>query len=299
MVFVCDTLKGFENGGLVGILPEAHHEGLSADVEKWIDHAYEAARKSSGFRGGLTIVVACGLGRGMLQTTTGKHRKNWRVEFMGAPDLVTLSHLHGFNSLSLLRILDGRDKLAEIGVNLQNMNGLLNMVAWARKLGGHLVPHASIPDGFANSGTHNFILIDQNGLLQLRHEVAQEEDEHVCLDIFGRWLPVFKEGQSLFQEDRDKPYYVCTEAESRWPTGVYETASRAWWVELETTDQTPGHLAYHRYEMLRTWLRRAAPILDQAFDDTLPYMLLWKTRFTATSETGLIQVCRSRHMMMH
>ena len=100
------------------MLPEASHKELSKDIETWIDHAYDAARKAEDFRGGLSIVVACGVGRGMLQSEGNKQRENWRVEFIGAPDFVTLSRLHGFNTLSLLRILDGRDRLAEIGVNL-------------------------------------------------------------------------------------------------------------------------------------------------------------------------------------
>lgn len=279
LVFVGDTLQGFADGGLVGMLPEASHKELSKDIETWIDHAYDAARKAEDFRGGLSIVVACGVGRGMLQSEGNKQRENWRVEFIGSPDFVTLSRLHGFNTLSLLRILDGRDRLAEIGVNLQNINGLLNMVAWARRLGGHLVPHADMPEGFGTGDGQNLLLIDQNGLLKLRQEVAQSVDEHACQHITGRWLTVFKEGESLFQEDRDKPYYVSLEAGSRWPMGVYETSNRAWWVELETTDETSGYLASQRHEMLRTWLRLAAPVLDRTFDRTLPPVLLWNARF--------------------
>ena len=279
LVFIADTLQGFGDGGLIGMLPKANHKKVSEDIEKWIDHAYEAARKTEDFRGGLSIIVACGIGRGMLQSDTERRRENWRVEFMGAPDFVTLSHLHGFNSLSLLRILDGRDRLAEIGVNLQNVNGLLNMVAWARSLGGHLVPHADIPESFGTGDGHNFLLINQNGLLQLRQEVAQSVDEHVLQDITGRWLTVFKDGGSLFQEDRDKPYYVSPESGSRWPTGVYEAPNRAWWVELQTTDETSGYLASQRHEMLRTWLRLAAPVLDRTFNSLLPPVLLWKARF--------------------
>lgn len=279
LIFVCDTLEGFQASGLIGTLPEANHIRLSQDIEVWIDHAYREACKTDGFREGLTIVVACGVGRGMLHRESDNHEENWRVEFIPATDLVTLSRLYGFNTLSLLRILEGRDKVAEIGVNLENINGLLNMVAWARMLGGHLVPHASIPEGFGTGGGYNFIVIDQNGLLQLREEVARSVDEHVCADINGRWLPVFKDGESLFQEDRDKPYYVCVQSGSRWPLGVYETAGRAWWVELETTDETPGYVASQRHEMLKTWLQRTAPVLDRAFDSELPPALLWKACF--------------------
>lgn len=303
LVFVCDTLQGFEDGGLIGMLPEASHKKLSQDIEAWIDHAYDAVRKTDDFRGGLSIVVGCGIGRGMLQSEADKQRENWRVEFIGAPDLVTLSRLHGFNTLSLLRMLDGRDKLAEIGVNLQNINGLLNMVAWARRLGGHLVPHADMPEGFGTGSGRNFILIDQNGLLQLRQEVAQSVDEHVCADITGRWLTVFKEGESLFQEDSDKPYYVCVEADSRWPMGVYETTSRVWWVELETTGETSGSLASQRHEMLRTWLRLAAPVLDRAFDSTLPPVFLWKACFEGhigdRSDPGLKAIPEIEDVLKH
>ncbi|MFX6435443.1 hypothetical protein ABTG69_19865, partial [Acinetobacter baumannii] len=88
-----------------------------------------------------------------------KRRENWRLEFISAPDLVTLSWLEDFTALSLWRLMDSRERLSQLGVMLQNINGLLNIVGWARSLGGHLVPHGDMPDDFGKSGVPAFVMV--------------------------------------------------------------------------------------------------------------------------------------------
>lgn len=279
-VFFADTLAGFDaNGGLIGAYPTRNAAGLTADIEKWIDHAYEAARKTSGFRDGITLLVGCGIGRGMLDVSPKPKWENWRVEFISAPDLFTLSSVPDFKPLSLWRLLTGRDGVGALGIHLWNVNGLLNLVGWARSLGGHLVPHADMPAEFGSGDGEKVILVEQNALLRVRQEVAEKEDRHALLTIDGRWVPTQRDGQSIFDEDLGRPFYVSEDFEGRWPTAVYETARRPWWVQLETSDETNGHFAYHRYQMLRTWLCRAAPVLDAAFPQLPPGPILWKARF--------------------
>ncbi|HEX2654636.1 MAG TPA: hypothetical protein VHN11_13415, partial [Xanthobacteraceae bacterium] len=279
-VFFADTLENFDsNGGLVGAYPTRNMEGLRADIEKWIDRAYQTARETPGFRDGITLLVGCGVGRAMLDITPKRKWDNWRVEFISAPDLFTLSSLPDFKPLSLWRLLAGRDRVNELGIHLLNVNGLLNLVGWARSLGGHLLPHADMPTEFGNSDGGDLVLIEQNALLKVRQEVAEKDDRHALLTIDGKWISTRRDGQSIFDEDLGRPFYVSEEVEGRWPMAVYETAKRPWWVQLETTNGTTGHFAYQRYLMLRTWLCLAAPVLDEAFPQLPPGPILWKASF--------------------
>ncbi|RKD50411.1 MULTISPECIES: hypothetical protein [unclassified Rhizobium] len=281
-VFFGDTLQDFDaNGGLIGTYPTKNAAGLTADIEKWISHAHETARRAPDFRDGITLLVGCGVGRGMLDVTPKREYENWKVEPISAPDLFTLSSLSDFKPLSLWRLLNGRDSVEALGVNFLNVNGLLNLVAWARALGGHLVPHASMPAEFGNGEGEGekMILVEQNALLKIRQEVAEKDDKHALLAIDGKWIPTQRDGQSIFKEDLGRPFYVSETSKERWPMAVYETTMRPWWVQLETTDKTIGNFAYQRYQMLRTWLCFAAPVLDTAFPQIPPGPILWKVRF--------------------
>jgi len=262
-VFFVDTLEEFETGGLIGTSPNP--TPLAGDVDRWIDEAYAAARKDPDFREMMTLLVGCGIGRGIVNFVSSQELEHRRLEFVGAADLLTLSWLPEFSALSLWRILEGQDKLKGLGVELQNINGLLNMVAWARSLGGHLVPHGEVPEDFGKDDVPSFIMIEQNALRTVRHEALVTWDEHVVLDMDGKWTKVCKNAQSLFAEDRNQPYYMTQHRRNRqWPAGIYETAARVWWCEIETPEGTPSYWVYEHSRMLKIWLCRAVPVLELA-----------------------------------
>ena len=202
------------------------------------------------------------------------------MEFLSAPDLLTLSWLPSFKPLSVWRILDGQLLLKTFGVDIFNVNGLLNMVAWARSMGGHLVPHGNLPDEFGASDARNIIVIEQNSLRSLRHEVDTYCDAHAVQDTEGRWLKVRKSGESIFKEDQRTPVYIGEECTNgRWPPIVYESAARAWWCELEVPPDTSGYWAYERSKMIKGWLARAVPVLERMLVGLPDGPILWRTKF--------------------
>ena len=279
-VFFADTLDNFERGGLVGVFPTTTKQGLDQDIVRWIDEAYNAAWKEPEFKAGVTLLIGCGVGRAILNLTPEKKWEHWSVESVAAPDLLTLSWLPDFKALSLWRLLMGRDRLEELGVTLFYINGLLNLAGWARSLGGHLVPHANVPDDFVKADSSQFIMVQQNALLQVRRDVTAAWDEHACQDIDGKWRIVRRDGQSIFKEDLGRPFYVSEDsADSRWPLSVYETDRRAWWIKLETDSETTGYWAYQRFQMLKTWICLAAPVLDVSFPSLRPGPVLWRAKF--------------------
>jgi hypothetical protein len=277
-VFFVDPLEGFEDAGLVGSNPDP--ACLADDIDRWIEHAYEAARQKDDFQDGLTLLIGCGLGRAIVHCLNDKPRPNWRLEFLSGPDLFTLSWVRDFKPLSLWRLLDAQDNLRSLGVALENINGLLNLVAWSRSLEGHLVPHARVPDDFLGEEGSAFIMIPQNGMRELRHEVAMAWDPHVELDVHGRWVSIRKEGSSLFEEDRRRPFYFSDEGpESGRPLGVYVTDQRPWWCDVEMTADTSRDFAYERWNMVTMWLQRAAPTLERAIRGLPSGPILWRAVF--------------------
>lgn len=278
LVFFMDTLKEFEVQGLVGA--NRNSADLSDDIEGWVEHAHQQACRDPDFREGLTLLVGCGVGRGIVSVMPKLNRPDWRIESVSASDLLTLSWLPKFKPLSLSRIFDAEDRLRTLGVELQNINGLLNLVAWCRSLDGHLVPHEHLPNEFGEGVGPKFVMIEQNALRGARHQVADYWDPHVVQEVGGRWTRVRKDGESVFAEERTQPFFVTEERrEHGWPMGVYEAPLRPWWYELKTTPGTSGAMAYERSKMLRIWLCRAAPVLDEMLVTLPPGPVLWRCKF--------------------
>lgn len=281
LICFTDHLADFDQTGLAGMNPDSP---LMGDIiEEHIDHAYAQASKRPDFVDGISLVVGCGVGRGSAFMSDLEAHPNWRVEFISAYDLDTLSWTPGFKPVSLWRLLTARDQVGALGAGLQNVNGLLNLVAWTRSLDGHLVPHGALPDDFITEGQGAFLMINQNSLRDLRHEVALHHDVRVVQDRKGRWIPVRRHRQSVFADDEAAPLYGSEIVNDEgWLMSVYLARARSWWAEASMPEDTPGAAAYERWQLMTVWLSRAVPILDG-----LPGLpagpIKWRAVFEASS----------------
>lgn len=280
LIFVADDLQGFTKDGVLGFFPsQGDWDKL---VDHWVQQSWGTAQARPDYVGGLTLVVLCGIGRGVPHFLLDAPREGWRTEMISAPDLLTLSWLPDFKALSLWRILEASDRLEALGVGLHNFNGLVNLVGWARELGGHLVPHASLPSELGTASA--LVWVRQNGLRDVRHEALTQWDAHMAMHPSGEWRPVRRDEHSMFAEDRSRPFYmVDAKPDGQWPQGVFETASRRWWCMLETSPQTKGHVAFELMRLIRTWVTRFAKVLDRAFP-ALGSEVTWKLSFAG--DTG-------------
>jgi hypothetical protein len=263
LVFFVDGLNGFLEDGLIG--HNANPDALSAAVTEHIKRAASDAKAKPEFRDGISILVGCGFGRafycGLDDVPDG-----WRLESLSAYNLVTLSWLTGFNGLSLWRVLDSQDAVKREGVDLLNVNGLLNLVAWSRELDGHLVPHGRLPKEFVSPGTKAEILLPLNAIRGLRHEVLAEWNPRRVLDMEGRWVRVRKLSNSEFQEEKISPLYASVDDVLKGKLrAVYVAPVRSWWIEITAPEEAGRDLIYENWMMLCTWLRRSAPVLDEAY----------------------------------
>lgn len=260
-LFFTDALDDLDETGLAGTNP------ATALIGEEIDRRITAARASVAdepdFRGGLTVIVGCGVGRGVAIAFGEPDWPNWRVESCSAYDLVTLSWTTNFKPTTLWRMLDARDRVAALGTTLFNVNGLINLVGWARSLDGHLVPHGDMPYDFVDASRSNMLLVQQNSQRALRHDSAMTYDPRVERFVDGRWVRLRKDHQSIFADDRAAPLYASEEpGESGKPMPAFVAARRVWWADVESPAEVTGAAAYERWRTVATWLARAAPALD-------------------------------------
>ncbi|QGW84405.1 zinc chelation protein SecC [Variovorax paradoxus] len=279
VVFVVDTLHDFHPEGLRGIFKPT--DELRHQVEKAIAHVQKACSDTKGFERGVLLIVFCGVGRGAAFTLDAHDRSRWKVQNISAANFHTLGWMREMEPLQLWRLFRAQDQLTQMGVSLQNMNGLLNLVAWADSQHGHLVPHADIPVEAA--GKKFSVAIQQNALLEARRAFNADWDMHAEQFIDGSWRFVQTDGQSHFSEENQRPLYGEVE-----PTGgtglmgMFSTGARAWWFELASPEGGVFTGSYERWQMLGTWCRRSADHFEEAFAEGLgPGPVLWKCIFIA------------------
>lgn len=287
LVFFVDGLEGFRENGLGGF--NAAPAALSVAVNEHIKIAAQDACCQAEFKSGITLLVGCGYGRGISCEIENDLPPQWRLELLSAYDLITLSWLSEFDSLSLWRLLDAQEAIAREGLNLLNVNGFLNLVALSRELDGHLVPHGELPRNFSTLGAKSVLLVRQNAIRELRHGVLKVWNPRRVLDPDGRWVKVRKTGESEFEEDRTAPLYGSEEDVAFGKLrGVYVAPRRPWWIEVkgETEDRASF---FEHWMMLLIWLRRAAPILDSEYANLKSSPMLIRVNFAemAGSRQGM------------
>jgi hypothetical protein len=281
-LFFVDGLDGIATEGLASVDPRLFDGG--EDFDRAVRRARDDAFRKPGFRAGVSLIVGCGVGRGVVIGFGEEDLPDWRVVSCPAHDLVTLSETADFKASSLWRILDARDKAAGLGLELQNVNGLLNLVAWARDLDGHIVPHGQLPDDFVEPQRPAMVMIVQNAQRALRHEAAQAHDLRVETFVDGRRLRIRREAHNLFADDDLMPLYASEDvARNGKPYSVFLGQRHVWWACAVTDPTAMGIIAYERWRTVGTWLTRAATLLDGL--SGLPGgPILWDAVFEYASE---------------
>ncbi|MFD1767084.1 hypothetical protein ACFSAG_09530 [Sphingorhabdus buctiana] len=277
LLFFTDNLRDFEETGFSGLNPDTMEldDALSESIAAFQKHA----QQSDGYRGGLTLIVGCGIGRAASVMMENDQDSNWRILGCSSYDFETLSWLTEFKPETMWRILEGQAKVEQLGVALQNANGLLNLVAWSRELNGHLVPHGEVPDDVGGPGQQAMMIVTQNGIRELRHSVAKTCDARVAQFVDGTWLPIRKNRLSIFKDDERAPLYATeVPGEAGRPIAAFITTHRTWWVELFIPEDVPGLFGYERFAMLSTWLSRAAEKLEGLVGPP-PGPIYWKAEF--------------------
>ncbi|MBY5827706.1 hypothetical protein [Rhizobium leguminosarum] len=249
-LFFVDGLSGFEEGGFIGM---NSIDGISDFVEKSVSHAYSRYSANEGFREGLTIVVGCGWGRA-LGLKLPKDQTDWRIVMMPAHDASTLSRTPSFETLDFLRLLDGERALHQLGIEIQNGNGLLNMFAWVRSNDGHLFPHERAGDEQIGND-RLFLSIPLNSALRMRKDAYESADVRELQRPDGSTAKVRRaHGTPRYGTDELSPFYADTAAlDERIYRSVYLGRRGTFWCEAYTSPELDLETRFRLSDMAMHW----------------------------------------------
>ena len=250
-------------------------DALADGIQRSVDAVHSRLADGSGFRRGLAVIVGCGWGKGYASRMPRLDDDRWRLQDMSVADLVLLSHMDGMNPRYLWRITKGFDVITRAGVHLQNINGILNMIAWVRSNRGHFVPHEQLPDVPISSEEPLLLQPPLNLLRKLRAEVVQGYDGHCSRDNAGNLHYVQRESLSPFfdRPSRRRLYVSKDDLRSGQLTSVYEGTFHLW-ISVRTPNMASRELTYRLWQMVCEWLHRIGDVLDRLHQDSTAVRIL-------------------------
>lgn len=238
------------------------NEGLSDAIEYCTNHAAKEISKDPDFIEGLTLVVGCGVGRGVMQGIPYPPKGiNWKIEALPIHDLETAYWHPDHSDRMFWQAIQNSDAVAEFGVELFNVNGLLNLIAWQNNLDGHMVPHADIPADFVPSKDARLLLpIPTNELLDLRLESHAARDQCTLLDWEGNYRTVVVSDRSRFGS---LPVYGELKFDRQYPLVVVPDEHCNLWASVSCPEDADRRFGIERLKMITAWLPRISKALTK------------------------------------
>lgn len=260
LILFCDSLTDFEETSFVGRNPTTD---LNRLVEKTAKQLKAKHLNTPGFNESLLLVVGCGWGRA-LGLVPPPQEDQFLTQFLPAHDLITLSRTTNFQALDLFKILGAQNAATELGAEIFNASGLLNLVAWVDRNNGHIIPHDDIEPEAFDPQTPLQLMIPQNENLRLRANSAIGVDLHTVRDPLDRNVLVRrKNSQPAYGRIQLTPFYLDLEAAGdQRMRAVYQGQSGNWWVEVELQRKLPHEIAFNLAQMVMHWAEIVARRLD-------------------------------------
>ena len=243
-------------------------DSVTRAIQQSVDAIQARLANQPDFRRGLAVLVGCGWGKGYVCEMPHLDDDRWRIQSMSAADLVLLSQVDGMDPRYFWRITEGFDVITKAGVHIQNINGILNLIAWVRSNRGHFVPHDQLVDVPITPEQPLLLIPPLNLLRDLRAEVIQGYDGHCSRDNAGHLHYVQRESLSPFFESasRRRVYVSKDDIRARKLTTVYEGAFHLW-LSIVTPNITQRELTYRLWQMACEWLHRIGDVLDRLHRD--------------------------------
>ena len=251
LLLACDNLQHTAVDGLHSI------HSLKTSFSKRITEIAKTLSDRPDYRGGLTIVVQGGLGRGF-KVGIADLPPGWSCLCLSMDDFVLLRSEPEFTALRAWKLLQQEEHLRERGIFISNLSGFLNYYEYRHNEAFELTPGNQAP---------GVVHLASDLIRSFRHRTRVGVDRHAVKGPKkSAWIEVQREGETtFFREDSGQPIYASVHhAANGELLGCVETKNRTWWVYSteQPTEKRHRRLIAMVWEMTLNWLNRLAPLLE-------------------------------------